>query len=170
MVPKETVISTLSYSFGTVVIQSIEYRLPDKSTANKIVISKLGSKKTTINNVKFILPEMGNIIWTITANDLQTPENACKNIDATLCREHRESHCFDTCITNGPGFVSYDEGRGLIYLDASTDASDEEGYPRFLFVGDLNTKIIKYLRTIDEPGVVEALLSPALSSRQKHGR
>ena len=67
---------------------------------------------------------------------MHVPEEACLDIDATLCTESQSGNrkCFDKCITSGPEFVAYDEKRGILFVDAETDVSGTGGTPQFFFI------------------------------------
>lgn len=100
------------------------------------------------------VPNIGEKLLTVTINDLHAPEEACLDIDATLCTTESVQHnhqCIDTCILTGPEFVTYDEKRKILYVSAATNISGTAGIPQFIFAIDTTNKKINYLNTIIYP-------------------
>jgi hypothetical protein len=131
-----------------------------KSMRNQLLIYKSRFISNPIRSDLPKFPKMTNVITSIKIDDLHVPEEACLEIDATLCTESQSTdiNCFDKCITNGPEFVTYDEKRRTLFVDAETDVSGTGGTPQFLFSVDPARKKIDYLNTVISP--YTAHLSP----------
>lgn len=131
-----------------------------KNIKNQIIIYKSQFVSNPIRSDLPKFPKISNVITSIKIDDLHVPEEACLDIDATLCTESQSgnSKCFDKCIISGPEFVAYDEKRGILFVDAETDVSGTGGTPQFLFSVDSVSKKINYLNTIISP--YTAHLSP----------
>ena len=150
-------IITSTHVYNDLAIQTLNVMKNNQFYINKIIISKAKFENIAINNNNFKTPEVNEPIWVITPKNLQVPEEACLDIDATLCKTYAEIHipndssCYNQCIGNNLMFVAYDEKNHLLYFDAGSDVSGTASEPRFLFVANINTRKITYLNTFDSP-------------------
>ncbi|HSW94362.1 MAG TPA: hypothetical protein VLJ15_08445 [Gammaproteobacteria bacterium] len=132
-----------------------------KSVDNEITLYK---SQFIQNPIRPDLPKVPKILDKITSiniNALHVPEEACFDIDATLCTEYSKadnSKCFDKCITDGPDFVTYDEKNGILFVSAQSDMGGTGGTPEFIFSVDPTKNKINYLNTTVSP--YDAHLSP----------
>lgn len=161
--PQKEII-TATHLYDNIAIQSIDVVYSKKLHTNKLLISKSKFKSNPVRNDLFKVPEIGDPIWEITTKDLFVSEEVCLSIDALLCHDYKEifkpdeAKCYNTCISNGPEFVAYDDKANLLYLTAGTNVVGTGGTPQFLFVADISKKQIKYLNTVFDPD--GATLSP----------
>jgi len=87
-----------------------------------------------------------DVYWRIRPEVLPVTEDLCDDHTIDVCWNEEKEECFKPCFQYGPQLITYAENVNKIFFFIDTSAVGATGIgPRFLFVGDLNKKQIKYL-------------------------
>lgn len=99
-----------------------------------------------------------HVYWRIRPEELPTTEHLCNENTFDLCLKNGDG-CFKPCFQYGPKLISYAKNVDKIYFSIDTTEVGATGIgSRFLFVGDLNKRKIKYLAIT--AGLLEYKYSP----------
>jgi len=106
--------------------------------------------------------ELGKPLWMITGSQLPATEDTCTEADIDSCESNPSDPfnvCYNSCVKNGPEFLFYDKNKGDLYIATATDNVGQGGGPMLIYVANVPTKSIRFLRTIGGP--IDATLSPS---------
>lgn len=106
--------------------------------------------------------ELGKPFWTITGQQLPATEETCLAANADSCESNPAdpfNTCYNSCVTHGPRFLFYDKNKKDLYILATTADTGQAGGMMLVYVANIETKSIKFLRSIS--GWIAATLSPS---------
>lgn len=154
-------------TFGNVAISTIISRGENGEFAGyKLIVRPITYNKDHIKlfmrGSKKPAHELGLPLWTITGSQLPATEDTCIAANIDSCESNPADPfnvCYHSCIKNGPEFLFYDKRKGDIYITTATDNVGQGGGPMLVYVANIQTKNIRFLRTIGGP--INATLSPS---------
>lgn len=157
----------ITHYFDNIAISRIDSYGPNNIFAGyKLVLQPviLNKKNQTHFRHALSMPvrELGKPFWIITGNQLPVTEDTCISADLDDCESNPSdpfNTCYHSCATHGPEFLTYDKKNGDLYIISGTADVGQGGGGMLVFVANIHSKTIKFLRMIGGP--VQAELSPS---------
>ena len=158
---------TMRYYFHNIAITSTaSVGLNEKFAGYKLIVQPVTYNKDHMRPFRYgsnnHISELGSPIWIIAGSQLPATENTCIEADIDECESNPSDPfnvCYHSCVENGPEFLFYDKNKGDLYITTATDNVGQGGGPMLVFVANIPTKNIRFLRTIGGP--IDATLSPS---------
>jgi|GEM_PF-3856087 len=155
-----------SHYFGDIAIIDVDtnnYDSEPSKFAQKIIIRKIVPSTNENSNLALKIlqrqPTLGEVIWTITPQDLPVSDDACSDADSSTCEDTPSITCYSRCVHFGPEFLAYDSKRRKLYFLADTMEVGQHAGSFLGFVADIDKKEITYLKVFS--GFAEGDLSPS---------